>query len=281
MNTRLMRISKKERNVLSTMIKKWRSDRPNIFILSGAGLSVESGIPTYRGAGSNPDNDSTSLSAGYMRSLPERVFNATNQRIKDFDQCKPNAAHKAIAEFVKKYRLHADIIHVTQNIDSLCEEAGDTSVFHLHGSLNRSRCQKCGAIFPRKGFYKTGNVCPNCQAKFSAVRPDVVLFGETPYGLDWIVPYLKEVDIFIAIGTSGTVYPAADFVNLALNSGVPIRMLLNKEAPHDMQYNCQMMDEGFGPYNYIQLGSATAIVPKVLKEVGQLIENISTTEAKK
>lgn len=267
--------------MLSTMIKKWRGDRPSIFILSGAGLSVESGIPTYRGAGSNPDNDSTSLSAGYMRSLPERVFNATNQRIKDFDQCKPNAAHKAIAEFVKKYRLQADIIHVTQNIDSLCEEAGDTSVFHLHGSLNQSRCQKCGAVFPRKGFYKMGNVCPKCQAKFSAVQPDVVLFGEKPHGLDWILPYLKEVDIFIAIGTSGTVYPAADFVNLAMFSGAPIRMLLNKEAPRDMQYNYQMMDESCGPYNYVRIGNATTIVPDVLKQVGQLIENIPTTKDEK
>ena len=165
--------------MLSTMIKKWRGERPSIFILSGAGLSVESGIPTYRGEGSDPKNDSASLSRGYMRSLPERVFEAANQRIRDFNACEPNAAHKAIAKFIKKYRLQADIVHVTQNIDSLCEEAGDTAVFHLHGSLNRSLCQKCGTVFPRKGFYKMGNICPKCRAQFSAVRPDVVLFGET------------------------------------------------------------------------------------------------------
>ena len=260
--------------MLSTMIKKWRGERPSIFILSGAGLSVESGIPTYRGEGSDPKNDSASLSRGYMRSLPERVFEAANQRIRDFDACEPNAAHKAIAKFIKEYRLQADIVHVTQNIDSLCEEAGDTAVFHLHGSLNRSVCQKCGTVFPRKGFYKMGNTCPKCRAQFSAVRPDVVLFGETPHGLDWIMPYLKEVDIFIAIGTSGTVYPAADFVTIAASAGAPIRMLLNKEAPREMQFNCSMMDEGYGPFNYIRLGKATGIVPMVLKEVGQLIENI-------
>lgn len=235
---------------------------------------MESGIPTYRGEGSDPKNDSASLSRGYMRSLPERVFEAANQRIRDFDACEPNAAHKAIAQFIKKYRLQADIVHVTQNIDSLCEEAGDTAVFHLHGSLNRSLCQKCGTVFPRKGFYKMGNICPKCRAQFSAVRPDVVLFGETPHGLDWIMPYLKEVDIFIAIGTSGTVYPAADFVTIAASAGAPIRMLLNKEAPREMQFNYSMMDEGYGPFNYIRLGKATGIVPMVLKEVGQLIENI-------
>ena len=87
--------------MLSTMIKKWRGERPSIFILSGAGLSVESGIPTYRGEGSDPKNDSASLSRGYMRSLPERVYEAANQRIRDFDACEPNAAHKAIAQFIK------------------------------------------------------------------------------------------------------------------------------------------------------------------------------------
>ena len=260
--------------MLSTMIKKWRGERPSIFILSGAGLSVESGIPAYRGEGSDPKNDSASLSRGYMRSLPERVYEASTQRIRDFDACEPNAAHKAIAHVIKNYLVQSDIVHVTQNIDSIYQDAEYTAVFHLHGSLNRSLCQKCGTVFPRKDFYKIGNICPKCRAQFSAVRPDVVLFGETPHGLDWIMPYLKEVGIFIAIGTSGTVYPAADFVTIAASAGAPIRMLLNKEAPREMQFNYSMMDEGYGPFNYIRLGKATGIVPMVLKEVGQLIENI-------
>lgn len=260
--------------MLSTLIKKWRGKRPSIFILSGAGLSVESGIPTYRGAGSDANNNSQSLTKGDMRSVPEKVFVETNRRIRDFDACKPNQAHFAIAHFVKTYRLKADIIHVTQNIDSLCEEAGDTAVFHLHGSLNQSRCQKCGATFPRKGFYKMGNQCPKCKAKFSHVRPDVVLFGETPHGLGWILPYLEEVDIFIAVGTSGTVYPAADFVRMATSFGTPIRIFVNKEKPIDSEFSFPMQEDINLSFNVVRLGDATKILPLVLKEVGKLINNI-------
>ena len=260
--------------MLSTMIKKWRGERPSIFILSGAGLSVESGIPAYRGEGSDPDNDSADLSSTYMRLMPKLVYEAANKRIRDFDACEPNAAHRAIAQFVKKYRLRSDIVHVTQNIDLLCEEAGDTSVFHLHGNLNRSFCQQCGSLFPRKGFYKLGNVCPTCGAAGSAVRPDVVLYGEDINGWEWVKGFLNEVDIFIAIGTSGTVYPAADFVSMAYFGGASVRMLLNKGLPLEMEFNWVVKEDRYGPYNYVRLGAATAIVPMVLKEVGKLIENI-------
>ena len=259
--------------MLSTMIKKWRSERPGIFILSGAGLSVESGIPTYRGAGSDPENDSSSLSAGYMRALPERVFKATNQRILDFDHCRPNAAHAAIAEFVKKYRLRADIIHVTQNIDSLCEEAGDTSVFHLHGSFLQSRCTACGAVFPRLGFYEMQNVCPACKAAGGVVRPNVVFFNEMPLGMNWIESVLKRADVFLAAGTSGTVYPAAGFVHTASKYGCSDRILVTLDSPS------RDSGEGLSYGNLPEIeftrrvyGSAVSLIPQVLEEIGKEIE---------
>ena len=170
--------------MLSTMIKKWRGERPSIFILSGAGLSVESGIPTYRGEGSDPKNDSASLSRGYMRSLPERVFEAANQRIHDFDACEPNAAHKAIAKFIKKYRLQADIVHVTQNIDSLCEEAGDTAVFHLHGSLNRVSARNAVRFSREKASTKWEISVLNAALNFQLSDP--MLFSLEKRRMVWI-----------------------------------------------------------------------------------------------
>ena len=104
------------------------------------------------------------------------------------------------------------MIHVTQNVDNLNELAGSPRVFHLHGDFQTSQCRKCKKTFPRIGFYQREQVCPVCGANNFAVRPNVVLFGEIPYGMDWIPSYLKKACVFISVGTSGTVYPAADFV---------------------------------------------------------------------
>ena len=258
--------------MLKDYIKKWRGKRPSIFILSGAGLSAASGIPTYRGVGSGKSASWVSLSAETLQESPQDLFDETNRRIHDFDAAVPNAAHKAIAGFIKKYRLRADIIHVTQNVDTLCEEAGDMAVFHLHGVLNRSRCSACGAVFPRKGFYEMGAVCPCCGATGANVRPDVVLFGETPLGLDWILPYLKNVDIFLSVGTSGTVYPAADFVTIAMRHAAPIRALINKSSANDdfFTWNKKLLRD----FNVVRMGDAQGLVGPFLAEVGVLIDTL-------
>ena len=175
-----------------------KGERPVIVILSGAGLSAESGIPTYRNADNNW-NRTDSMDSGDMKHRPQLVFDSINRRIEAYDQAKPNAAHLSIAEFKKKWRNKADIIHITQNIDTLCEEAGDVGVFHLHGSFLTSRCTECGATFPRLGLYKEGNVCPACKASGWSVRTDVVLFGERPHGLDWIPGVLRRADVFVAV----------------------------------------------------------------------------------
>lgn len=207
-----------------------KGERPVIVILSGAGLSAESGIPTYRNADNNW-NRTDSMDSVDMKHRPQLVFDSINRRIEAYDQAKPNAAHLSIAKFKKKWRNKADIIHITQNIDTLCEEAGDAGVFHLHGSFLTSRCTECGATFPRLGLYKEGNVCPACKASGWSVRTDVVLFGERPHGLDWIPGVLRRADVFVAVGTSGMVYPAAGFVTEARRRNCRTRLLIAKDAP--------------------------------------------------
>ena len=258
----------------SLRTKMIKSERPVIVILSGAGLSAESGIPTYRSPG-NQWNRTSSLYAEHMRHTPQLVFDSLNQRIEAYGQTKPNAAHFAIADFKKKWRDKADIVHITQNIDSLCEEAGDAGVFHLHGSFLTSRCTECGAVFPRMGLYKKGNVCPACKAAGFAVRPDVVLFGEVPLGMDWIPSVIKRADIFLAIGTSGFVYPAAGFVQLALKHGCDDRILISKDAPSGFAESLSTGNDKVGDYTRFLRGSATALVQPLLKTIGLWINRMT------
>ncbi len=257
---------------LRTQIPK--ADRPVIVILSGAGLSAESGIPTYR----NPDNSwsrSDSLNAGHMRNAPQIVFDSMNRRINAYTQAKPNSAHVAIAEFRKTWRHAADIVHITQNIDTLCEDAGDAGVFHLHGSFLTSRCRQCGAVFPRLGFYREGNICPACKAAGFSVRPDVVLFEEMPLGMDWIPEVIKRADIFLAIGTSGVVYPAAGFVTLALKHGCHDRILIAKDALSESFLGLATAEDCVGDFTKFLRGSATTLVPAVLQTIGDWIGRIT------
>ena len=126
----------------------WKKERPVVVILSGAGLSAESGIPTYRVPQSNWKT-TNAFDAEEAKRNPQLFLRETNERIREWKDAKPNAAHSAIADFTRRLRDRASILHITQNIDALSEDAGDTSVFHLHGSILKSRCQHCGAHFPR------------------------------------------------------------------------------------------------------------------------------------
>ena len=261
----------------SLRTKMIKSERPVIVILSGAGLSAESGIPTYRSPG-NQWNRTGSLYAEHMRHTPQLVFDSMNQRIEAYGQTKPNAAHFAIADFKKKWQDKADIVHITQNIDSLCEEAGDAGVFHLHGSFLTSRCTECGAVFPRMGLYKKGNVCPACKAASFAVRPDVVLFGEVPLGMDWIPAVLKRADIFLAVGTSGIVYPAAGFVHTALKHGCHDRILISKEAPGNYPESLITQLDTVGDFTKFLRGNASELLPMTLQAIGSWIKEMTLSK---
>ncbi len=254
----------------------WRKERPVIVILSGAGLSAESGIATFR----DPSNGwvrTGALDARDYERDPKAVIEVVNRRIEAYDGARPNAAHEAIARFVKRNRLRADIVHITQNVDSLCEEAGDTSVFHLHGTFLQSRCTACGAVFPRLGPYSFEDVCPVCRATHGAVRTNVVFFGEIPYGMDWIPSVLKRADIFLAVGTSGFVYPAADFVRMAFKHGCRDRILLAKDvAENEQMLMCDMRVQEF---NQVRRGLATQLVPRALRDIEEVIEQRDEAQA--
>lgn len=153
-----------------------------------------------------------------------------------------------------------DVIHVTQNVDNLNELAGAPRVFHLHGDFQTSLCRKCKKTFPRLGFYEREQVCPVCEATNFAMRPNVVLFGEIPYGMDWITSYLKKACVFISIGTSGTVYPAANFV---------------KETKASIRINLDL-DPLIHPYSKFTnriYGKCTETLPPLLDQLKQELKN--------
>lgn len=246
---------------------KFEGERPLVFVLSGAGLSAESGIPTFRDAdGLWRKYDPKELaSVGALDRQPQDVFDFYNERIKNTEPCCPNAAHIAIANFQKEVAPFCDVIHVTQNVDNLNELAGAPRVFHLHGDFQTSLCRKCKKTFPRVGFYEREQVCPVCGATNFAVRPNVVLFGEIPYGMDWITSYLKKACVFISIGTSGTVYPAANFV---------------KETKASIRINLDL-DPLIHPYSKFTnriYGKCTETLPPLLDQLKQELKNRISAE---
>jgi NAD-dependent deacetylase len=181
----------------------------NIVILTGAGISAESGLGTFRDAGglwSEYDLEDVATPQGFARD-PALVHAFYNARRANCLAARPNPAHEALA------RLAAgmpNLTIVTQNIDDLHERAGAEGVIHMHGELLRALCHSCGTRWDAPEEMDAAALCPSCGAV--ATRPDVVWFGEIPYRMDEIADRLAEADLFVAIGTSGTVYPAAGFV---------------------------------------------------------------------
>jgi len=185
-----------------------------IVILTGAGLSAESGLGTFRdrdGIWSRYDLEEVATPQGFARD-PALVQDFYNARRAQAAAAKPNAAHEALA------RLEAEhgesVLTVTQNIDPLHEAAGSANLIHMHGELFRAWCRTCDARLPWEGDIACETPCPAC-AHPGGLRPDVVWFGEMPFEMQRIYETLAYCDLFVAIGTSGVVYPAADFVRQA------------------------------------------------------------------
>ena len=187
-----------------------------IAVLTGAGVSAESGLGTFRDKGgvwTRYDLNEVATPEGFRRD-PVKVHDFYNARRKNAAGAKPNAAHAALARLEREFP--GEVVIITQNVDSLHEAAG-TAAIHMHGRLDRATCASCGAVWDAPMEMQATDPCPECSEP--ATRPDVVWFGEVPHALDEIARHLDTVDVFAAIGTSGQVHPAAGFVSEARRAG--------------------------------------------------------------
>lgn len=189
--------------------------RGNIVILTGAGISAESGLGTFRDKGGIWEKfDWQKLATPEAFAAdPHSVHAFYNARRDNLLAAAPNDAHRALAAFETLWEGEArgQFLLVTQNIDDLHARGGSREVLHMHGELLKSRCNSCGHLFEHTHPVSARTPCPGCGRE-GGLRPHVVWFGEMPLGLDTIYEALGACDLFVAIGTSGTVYPAAGFV---------------------------------------------------------------------
>ena len=187
-----------------------------IVVLTGAGLSAESGLSTFRDAGglwAQHRIEDVATPEAFARD-PVLVQAFYNKRRAQSRNARPNAAHEALARLQAEW--HGEVVLVTQNVDDLLEKAGATAI-HMHGALMSALCFSCGHRWPAPAEISLDTPCPRCGA--ATARPDIVWFGEIPYHMDTILTHLEEAAMFVSIGTSGQVYPAAGFVMHAQEYG--------------------------------------------------------------
>ena len=232
----------------------------SIIFLTGAGISAESGLETFRGAdglwcGHRIEDVATPEAFAHH---PELVHTFYNMRRKGLLEAtiQPNAAHKALAKIEKEWS--GKILVITQNIDDLHERGGTQNLLHMHGELLKAFCINCYHETGEKiECYKdlsTEQACPNCHQK-GGLRPDIVWFGEMPYHMSEIYAALSDCDLFIAIGTSGHVYPAAGFVKEARSAGA-ITIEMNLEP----SLNASAFDQSI-------IGPAGKTVPQLIEKL--------------
>ena len=194
------------------------TDVGSIVILTGAGVSAESGVATFRGPdglweGHRVEDVATPAAFNRDPALVHAFYDARRAKLGTVD---PNSAHLALARLDSEWR--GELLLVTQNVDDLHERAGSKRLLHMHGRLKNGWCLGCDARFEWEGPMGEGAACPICSAR-GRVRPDIVWFGEIPYEMETIDAALQRCDLFVSIGTSGAVYPAAGFVQTARYCG--------------------------------------------------------------
>jgi len=218
-----------------------------IVILTGAGISAESGLGTFRDKGglwSQYDLEDVATPEGFARN-PDLVHDFYNARRANCATATPNAAHYALAEL--EAAMPGQVRIVTQNVDDLHSRAGSKSLIQMHGALMRALCGACGHRWPAPAVMATRTPCPACAQP--ATRPDVVWFGEVPYHMEAIAEQIDQADLFVSLGTSGQVWPAAGFAAAAREAGARC-LELNLEPSEISQH---FHDHRYGP--------ATQVVP--------------------
>lgn len=230
----------------------------HIVVLTGSGVSAESGIATFRdkdGIWAKHDYREVATPEAFAKH-PEKVHAFYNVRRRGLDGVKPNAAHVALARLEREFASTAgrSFVLITQNIDSLHEAAGSKRLLHMHGEMLRGLCVRCRKRFDWSTDMSAEDACPAC-GKAGGVRPDIVWFGEIPYHMDQIAAAVEAADLFVSIGTSGTVYPAAGFVAGARRAGA-YTVELNLEP-----------SEGASLFHEAIHGRASEIVPAFVERI--------------
>lgn len=224
-----------------------------IVVLTGAGISAESGIKTFRdsdGLWENHRIEDVATPEAFARS-PKQVQHFYNLRRAQLSEVKPNVAHQALADFEQQF--NGEFLLVTQNVDNLHERAGSQQLLHMHGELCKARCLACHHVQPWQGDIDDHSQCQHCQA--TQLRPHIVWFGEMPLFMDDIYQALSRCDVFISIGTSGHVYPAAGFVEIA-----------NAAGAHSVEINLEPSNtqDAFAEHRH---GKAGIEVPRYLQSL--------------
>ncbi len=230
------------------------SSTGSIVILTGAGISAESGVATFRdsnGLWENHRIEDVATPEAYVRN-PQLVQDFYNARRRQVGTVHPNKAHEALVELEKNWK--GSFLLVTQNVDDLHDRAGSKQLIHMHGELLKVRCTRCQTIWRHDTDVTLDMTCPSCKAR-GRVRPHIVWFGEMPLEMDRIEKALNQCDLFISIGTSGEVYPAAGFMQQARIAGART-IEINLKATTLTRHFHETLE-----------GPAGRVVPDVVKEL--------------
>lgn len=227
----------------------------NIVILTGAGISAESGLGTFRdkdGLWTRYRIEDVATPDAYARN-PALVHEFYNLRRQGLRTAVPNTAHLALAELERQHQ--GGFLLVTQNVDDLHQRAGSQNVLAMHGELQNARCAGCGHVWPAPDLMFPEDRCARCDAR--KCRPDVIWFGEAVRFVDFIADATRAADLFVLIGTSGNVHPAAGFIELARECGAAT-----------VEINLEPSAVAFAADRVI-LGHATETVPTWVREISK------------